>query len=190
MGAGTLTETEAYRPVFSWPRFAEFSVRALNTLGYTERFTIGLVLTLWALILGIAVFMWRFPGRSPRHRDPRWMFWWVWVIVTPLPIAFLPRRGGAMLYIPAAGWSMLSAMGVRVLARRAARYRIFGLPTRVAMAILLVAAASLYSYETRLLEKDQVVATLASGTPLKRFISDLNGLGFRPPGRGLDRILE
>jgi hypothetical protein len=110
------------------------------------------------------------------------MFWWIWVVVTPLPIAFLPNRGGAMLYIPAAGWAMLTAMGIRALAHRVARYRIFGISRRAAMVIVLIAAAATYSYETQWREKDQVVATLSSGRELKGLIGGLNDLGFRPSG--------
>jgi hypothetical protein len=102
------------------------------------------------------------------------MFLWVWVVVTPLPIAFLPARGGAMLYIPAAGWALLTAMGLRALARPV---------SQKALPVVLVSLAVLYAVQTRKLEREQVAATLASGGELKRFIGALNGLGFRPPGR-------
>ena len=88
-----------------------------------------------------------------------------------------------MLYIPAAGWAMLTAMGVRALSRRVAKGWIFGVPRRIAMLIFLVAFAALYAYETRWLETQQVIATLASGGELQHFVSDLNGLGFRPAVR-------
>ena len=39
IGAGSLTELEAYRPVFTWARYAESSTRFLNTLFYTSEFT-------------------------------------------------------------------------------------------------------------------------------------------------------
>ena len=50
------------------------------------------------------------------------------------------------------------------------------------MAIVLAVSVALYSYETWMLEKQVVAATLASGAELKRFVRDLNGLGFRPTG--------
>ena len=155
IGPGTLLEYEAYRPVFTWARFAESNTRFLNTLAYTDLFTIGRVLGLWGAILYFAARRWRLPGW-----DPRWMFWWVWVVVTPLPITFLPSRGGAMLYIPVAGWAMLAAMGLRALARRVARDRIFAVPRRVVMLIFLIASACLYAYETRVLQRDQVIVNL------------------------------
>jgi hypothetical protein len=167
VGPGTLTELESYRPVFTWTRFVESNTRFLNTLFYTELFTTGRLLILWSAILLFAALKWRW-------RDPRWMFLWLWVVVTPLPIAFLPARGGAMLYIPAAGWALLTAMVLRALARRV---------SKKAMPVVLVALAVLYAVETRKLEREQVAATLASGAELKRFISSLNSLGFRPRER-------
>jgi hypothetical protein len=32
-----------------------------------------------------------------------------WVVITPLPLAFIPARGGAMLYIVLFGWAMIVA---------------------------------------------------------------------------------
>src|SRR5947208_3871469 len=32
-----------------------------------------------------------------------------WVVITPLPLAFIPARGGAMLYIVLFGWAMIIA---------------------------------------------------------------------------------
>lgn len=164
IGTGTLTELEAYRPVFTWARFAESSTRFQNTIFYSDLFTIGLVLALWIALLVFAA--------RRLNRDPRWMFWWVWVMITPLPIAFLPDRGGAMLYIPVAGWAMLTAMGLRAFAHPAAR--------RVATPVLLGIFAVLYAYMTWSRDGDVVAATLASGTKLTRLVSQLNGLGFRP----------
>ena len=176
LGQGTLTDSEAYRPVFTWARFAESNTRFLNTLFYSDRFVIEYVLALWA---GILVFA----GVAQKlYRDPRWMFWLVWVVVTPLPITFLPGRGGAMLYIPAAGWAMLTAMAIRSLAWRVAKLPFIALQRRVVMAIVLAVSVVLYSYETWMLEKQVVAATLASGAELKRFVRDLNGLSFRPAG--------
>src|SRR5947199_2496771 len=89
VGPGSLTEFEAYRPVFTWVRFSESSVRFMNAIFYTRAFTIQRVIAAWMVLFYLAV----------RNRDRRLMLLWVWVIVTPLPVALLPDRGGGCLYI-------------------------------------------------------------------------------------------
>ncbi len=111
-GPGTLTDTEAYRPVFSWIRFSESNAHYLNEIFYTNVFTIWRVLVLETLLLYVGLRQW-----LSRPSDPRWLFLWIWIVVTPLPITFLPGRGGAMLYIVLAGWAPLAALTLRTLAR-------------------------------------------------------------------------
>ncbi len=100
-GHGSLTDLEAYRPVFTWARFSESNIHLLNELFYTNTFTMRSVVALWVLLFAAGLL---------RFRDPRWMFLWVWVMVTPLPIVFLPGRGGPQQYIVVAGWSIAVAL--------------------------------------------------------------------------------
>lgn len=163
MGAGTLTAMEAYRPVFSWARYADSSTRFLNTIFYTSAFTMGRVLALEAILLFVGL------------RNPRWLFLLIWVIVTPLPIAFLPDRGGGTLYIVAGGWALLVAMAARVVISR-----VPVLSRRMAMAAGLLACIAAYSYATRRADKDNLSWYLSIGDETRRAIHQFDALGLRP----------
>ena len=144
-GPGSLTDMEPYRPVFTWARFADSNTRFLNEIFYTNLFTMQRVFILWAVVLYAGVRQLRLP-----RPDPRWLFLWVWVVVTPLPITFLPDRGGPMLYIVLAGWAMLAALSLRVVARRIARDIVFkGIPRKAIMLVALAGCVAVYVHETR-----------------------------------------
>jgi hypothetical protein len=126
--------------VLTWARFSQSSVRFLNDLFYANDFTMMSVIVLWAALLAIGVF---------RRRDPRWLFAWVWVMVTPLPLAFLPDRGGAQLYIVLPGWSLAVAPGCRAVVRFLARnLRVLRVPLRAGLAAGLILCAGAYAGQT------------------------------------------
>jgi hypothetical protein len=98
------------------------------------------VIVVWTLLLAIAVV---------RFRDPRWMFAWIWVMVTPLPIVFLPMRGGPLLYLVLPGWSLAAALLCRgLLSRLVWVWKTLGIPRQAAMAAGLFACAAVYARET------------------------------------------
>jgi type IV secretory pathway TrbD component len=71
------------------------------------------------------------------------------VVLTPLPIAFLPDRGGPMLYILLVGWAMLAALSLRALARRLARDIVFkGIPREAIILVALAGCVAAYVHET------------------------------------------
>jgi hypothetical protein len=175
-GTGSLTDLEAYRPVFTWARFAESNTRFLNTIFYTGLFTAQRVLLLWGIVLYAGVRQLRVA-----RPDPRWLFLWVWVVVTPLPIAFLPDRGGPMLYILLAGWAMLAALSLRVLARRLARDIVFkGIPREAVMLVALAGCAAAYVHETW--HKDRLAMNdyRSIGADTRELVDDLKKLNLRP----------
>ena len=96
-----------------------------------------------ALLLYVGLRNW---GR--RNWDPRWLFLLVWVVVTPLPIAFLPDRGAGTLYIVAGGWAILGAMTMRAVLRRVSREPVAGLSRSAIMALGLLASIAAYAHET------------------------------------------
>ena len=55
------------------------------------------VLVLWAVVF---IYAWMHPDRGLRLMA-------CWVVITPLPLAFIPPRGGACLYLPLFGWAMI-----------------------------------------------------------------------------------
>jgi hypothetical protein len=163
MGAGTLTAMEAYRPVFTWARYADSSTRFLNTIFYTSAFTMGRVLALEAILLYVGL------------RSRRWLFLLIWVIVTPLPIAFLPDRGGGTLYIVAGGWALLAAMAARALMRRVPVFS-----QRATMTAGLLACIAIYSYATWRVDKDNLNWYLSIGDETRRAIHQFDALGIQP----------
>lgn len=175
MGAGTLTAMEAYRPVLTWARYADSSTRFLNTIFYTSAFTMGRVLGLEAILLYAGLRNW-----GNRKWDPRWLFLLTWVIVTPLPIAFLPDRGAGTLYIVAGGWAILSAMAVRAVMRRVARVPLAGLTRNAIMTAGLLVCIAAYSYATRRADKDNLGWYLSIGDETRRAIHQLEALGVQP----------
>lgn len=177
-GADALTAMSGYRPEFSWARFSESSVRFLNTIFYTDSFNMPGVLALWGLLLILGIWKLTRP-----MSDPRWLFLWIWVMVTPLPLAFLPGRGAATLYIVAAGWAMIGAMAARFLVRWLSR-RLFGdFPRRWGMTVGLLAAVTLYAHETQRRDRRLSVDYLSEGQETQQVIDQFKTLQTRPaPG--------
>src|SRR5947208_3037634 len=96
----SLAHLEAYRPVFSWQRFTLTNAHFINELLYDSASRIGrAVLFAWPVVFLYA--FWR--------RDRLLQLMAFWVVITPLPLAFIPARGGAMLYIVLFGWAMIVA---------------------------------------------------------------------------------
>ena len=100
-GAGSLTTLDPYRPRYSWHQFAEANAKFLGDLFFAENaITPKTFWIFWAAVFMYAVFR--------RDRMVRLMA--VWVVIVPLPIAFLlPIRGGGCLYLLLFGWAMIFA---------------------------------------------------------------------------------
>jgi len=176
LGQGGLSSNGGYQPVYTWHQFASQSVLFLNTLFYTDRFTIAGVLALWAVILYVALRRWG----TPRW-DARWMFLWIWVMVTPLPVAFLRDRGGGTLYIVMAGWAMLAALALRSFLRALAREPIFSRAPRAAVTTAgLLLAIVAFAHECRHSDEHTVGWELTLGQPTKAFIDQLRALHLQP----------
>ncbi len=142
-GADALVRMPAYRPAFTWQRYWESTVRFVNEIFYAAGaapfFNAGRVALLAAAILWAA---WRF-----RSRRVLWLWCFVWV--TPLPITFVPGRGGGCLYIPLAGWAALCAMAFAAICRAASRAKALRwLPQRAAVSIVLLAGVALFWAKT------------------------------------------
>ncbi|HEY7338559.1 MAG TPA: hypothetical protein VH639_26970 [Bryobacteraceae bacterium] len=175
-GPGALTAMDVYRPVFTWDRFSNANTRFLNTLFYTNVFTMNRVLELWGVLLYFGLRNW-----GLRKFDPRWLFLLIWVVVTPLPLAFLPDRGAATLYIVAGGWAMAAALAAREILRRFARYPVAGLPRRIVMAAGLAVCIALYWHETARQNRRMLDWFLGNGVDTERTIAQMRALGVRPP---------
>jgi hypothetical protein len=175
-GQGSLTQMDAYTPVLRWAPFAESSVRFMNTMFYADGFTMEHVIALWAVLLIAGIV-----GVIRRPGNRRWLFLWIWVMVTPLPIAFLPGRGGALLYIVAAGWAIVIAMMLRSVSWLLARHLFLGRLGRIAIMLVCLLVCGLeYEDETRRAHRYDVYGYLLTGAPTMQWIQELQQLGLQP----------
>jgi hypothetical protein len=175
LGPAALTNIDAYRPSYTWARFGDSNARFLNEILYTDVFTPGRVLVLWAALLYLSLRNW-----SQRKFDPRWFFLLIWVLITPLPIAFLPNRSGATLYIVSAGWAMLAALALRAILHRFARQPLAGLRRSAIMNIGLAACIAGYWHETRRADQIAVPRYLKNGEDTQQAIAQIQGLHVLP----------
>jgi hypothetical protein len=136
-GSDSLLRMEAYTPVFTVNRYFESTSRFLNTLFYQSIrdgfFNARTVILVAVLLLAIA---WRL---RQRHLFLMWFF----IFIAPLPIAFLPFRGGASLYIPLAGWAVFAGSVLVALSGAIARRRILRrVPVAVMQGALVLCAVA------------------------------------------------
>jgi hypothetical protein len=93
---------EPFTPRYTWHRFIESNTRFVSELFYlapNHVLTGEMLVAIWALLFAYAFF----------RRDHALQLMAFWVVVTPLPLAFLTPRGGGRLYIPLFGWAMIFA---------------------------------------------------------------------------------
>jgi hypothetical protein len=100
-GTGSVTKHDAYRPSYSWHNFITSNSKFVGELFYLpDAISPTILLLLWA-----AVFVYAF-----LRRDPMLRLMAFWVVLIPLPIAFLlPIRSGGCLYLLLFGWAMICA---------------------------------------------------------------------------------
>jgi hypothetical protein len=128
-GSGSLTRLDPYRPRYSWHQFVEANAKFLGELFFANNaITPKTFWIFWAAVFIYAVLR--------RDRTVRLMAFWVMIV--PLPIAFLlPIRGGACLYLLLFGWAMIFArvacdFAVLISKVATAVGQCFGLGTRAA----------------------------------------------------------
>ena len=100
-GAGAMVRNPAYQPVFTLERFMSFQKAALRDL-FGSFGTPG-----WRGVVGILALV---TYLAWRRRRPVLRFLWVYMLLTPVPIAFLNGRTQGALYIPLAGWAIFAAV--------------------------------------------------------------------------------
>jgi len=96
------TLLEPFTPRYTWHRFVESNTRFFSELFYlgpNHVLTGEMLVAIWALLFAYAFL----------RRDHALQLMAFWVVVTPLPLAFLTPRGSGRLYIPLFGWAMIFA---------------------------------------------------------------------------------
>jgi hypothetical protein len=147
-----LATSAGYRPEFSWTRLLDFQTRS-----FTELFQQRSVLTpetvawIWVALLYLAF----------RRRRPVLQFCWIFLAIAPLPIEFLPGRGGACLYLPFVGCAIFASVIAVDLAEAAAHVLaseplIARLGYQRLFAVLLVACVVVWGHENRELKRSFV----------------------------------
>ena len=105
-GTGALTNVYLYHPHYSWSNFLKSNTHFLSELFYFGFYNYAVskkaCLALWAL-----VFLYAF-----LRRDRTLKLMAFWIVIVPLPLAFIPIRGGACLYLLLFGWAMIFAIAV------------------------------------------------------------------------------
>ena len=124
-GADSLAAISAYRPVFTASQYLTNSNHFLDEFFYHNQpwFTTGLMA---ALMAGIAIW-------AGMRKEKLLWFCLLFVLVTPLPIVFIPRRGQYNLYLPLAGWAIIAGVALWDLIRLLSAERF--LPVRAARGI-------------------------------------------------------
>jgi len=100
-GTASLTRLDPYLPKISWHNFLTSNTTFVSDLLYLRHpITPITLLVLWGLVF-IYAFL---------RRDRTLQLMAFWVVIVPLPIAFLvPLRAGACLYLLLFGWAMIFA---------------------------------------------------------------------------------
>jgi hypothetical protein len=112
-GPGAMMQSSAYRPELSLHRLLAFERTAMGDLFLAwERFD-------WRGVVAVLVLL---AWLAWRRQRPVLRFGWVFLMLTPLPIAVIPGRGAACLYIPLAGWAVFAAVVLTDVAGAAARF--------------------------------------------------------------------
>jgi hypothetical protein len=112
-GPNPVMHIGAYRPALSLHRVFAFERSAMGDLFLSwGEFGWRGVVAVWVLLAYLA-------WRRPR---PVLRFCWVFLMLTPLPLAVLVGRGGACLYIPLAGWAVFAAIVLTDVAGAVARF--------------------------------------------------------------------
>lgn len=122
----------AYTPTFTWQRYWESTIRFLKTLFYQP--DSGTFFQPWRIVLLAAALVylaWRL-----RRKDLLLMAFFVWI--TPLPITFVPGRGGGLLCIPFVGWALiLVIVGLAICGAAVKLPGVRRVPAEAAMGVLV-----------------------------------------------------
>ncbi len=98
-GPGAMIKFDAYRPRYSCSHFLTTNAHFVSELFYGFAIPKKALLGLWALVF-IYAFL---------RRDRMLRLMAFWIVIVPLPLAFIPLRGGAHLYLLLFGWAMIFA---------------------------------------------------------------------------------
>jgi hypothetical protein len=131
----------AYRPAITWAQFMKTSLAFTSRLFLRpDAFTPVTLILLWLLLAAIA---WLSRSRALR-------FAWLFLMLSPLPVAFILPRGVAQYYIPRFGWSLYAGalinLVISAILRRFPSKHPFRTRTWVGAAVVVLLAAISYPF--------------------------------------------
>ena len=136
-GSGSLTVYDAYRPRFSLHQYAAATTHFLSEYFFVEPPNSLNELQCLGIFATLFYLAWRL-------REKHLWFAGFFVLIAPLPITFIPGRGGGCLYIPLFGWAIAVStifLAIAAVLKREPPLRRLPLPAlRVVLALIAVVA--------------------------------------------------
>ena len=156
-GPDAMTNAAGYRPVFTLERLQQFQVALIQDLALSRSWTPG-----WGTIIGLYMVLLYLAWRRADRPALRWLFWYL--VVTPLPIEFLPGKREACFAVIMVGAAAFVAVVFVDAAWTAARF-LAGefrppLPPEIFLAMIVLLSACLWAAEQR------EIRTQVGGTPM------------------------
>jgi hypothetical protein len=165
-GEFVLMRNPAYRPQFTWDQLMLTSRQFLGVLFFVpNQFTSATVVLLWSAMAAVA---WLSKSKTLQ-------FAWLFLMLSPAPVAFVEPRGAAQYYIVLFGWALYFAAALAGLTRFLFR----PLPAIVAQmrAPVLMAAVLLLLYPYyKALGHDNNTAVSVDGVMLQSLMAQIRAL--------------
>jgi hypothetical protein len=141
-GQDALSNHPAYHPKITVDRFFESNVRFFADIAYLNRqswFNAAWLIAVWAILAYVAY----------RRKESHLKWAVLFTMAAPLPIAFIPGRGEAMLYIPCFGWALIAATLISAICIFLSRIQIIkGMRPQLSQALFLLLAVGLIWRQT------------------------------------------
>ena len=116
---------DAYQPQYTWSRFRDTTEFYAGQLFYSLH-PLPIVIFL-ALIIAMGIAAWWWDANALKLS-------WIWIVVTPLPVAFIEHRGLNVWYIPLFGWALYGAALLSRFARLRTAWAFAGVAALLACA--------------------------------------------------------
>jgi hypothetical protein len=170
-GAESLLRDAGYRPHFTLSRFLDTSQ---NFFDYTFlHVTFYSLAAIWAALFAIA---WLSRARVLK-------FSWLFLMLAPLPVAFIPPRGPAQYYIPMFGWVLFASAALVEALRRLTRHVRLAPATLARVrgsALIASLACILYPYY-KAAGWDNVTSAALEGPVIRDSVAQIHALHPRLP---------
>ncbi|MBN1569106.1 MAG: hypothetical protein JXA73_14750 [Acidobacteria bacterium] len=150
LGDEALAQNAGYRMTITFQIYFESQLKFFKELFFLQTrdwFTLPWLIGIWLILAYIAY----------RRRENYLKWATLLTLVGPLPIAFIPGRGGICLYIPWMGWALwLSALGCAIADYVAGDRALRFLPRNLVRSVLLLGFVFLAWHETDRINSSEI----------------------------------